>query len=222
MASQVFQIDDLHAPRGKAGENLGLARAGVAVDQDQVQAAGLVVEPRLHPPAIGLVAAAQHRRSPADPGEDGRHGIRPLAAAPAIDERPERGRLVGQGAFQVRGDVAGDIGRADAVGAKRRVLDIDRPDLGALFVAQHRQVDRARNMVLGIFAGAAHVDHRVERLQGGGVRGLEYVNARHVRPVWRPHSRQHLRRRARERYITGRGPSFQSAPESAECPKRCV
>ena len=59
-------------------------------------------------------------------------------------------------------DVAGDMGRADPPGPEARLLDVDRPDLGPLFVRQHRQIDRARRVIFGEFRRAANVDHRVE------------------------------------------------------------
>ena len=86
------------------------------------------------------------------------------------------------------GDVAGHMGRADAVGAQPRLLDIDRPHLGALGVIEHRQVDRSGQVILGEFAGAAHIDDLVEGRQGGGVGGFQDLKRLHVRSGFRRRS----------------------------------
>ena len=42
------------------------------------------------------------------------------------------------------------------------VLCIDRSDLGAFKIVQHRQVDRTGNMIQCEFCGASYIDDRVE------------------------------------------------------------
>ncbi len=155
---------------------------GGPVDQHHPQRQVGVVEARGHLAAIGPVAARQQRRAPAHLGEDRRHGVRALAAAPAVEQRREGSGQVDERRLQVARDIAGDVGGADLAGPEARLLDIDRAHLGALGVGQHRQVDRAGYMVLGEFAGAAHVDDRAETLQARGVRGFENVDAGHGRP----------------------------------------
>ncbi len=113
---QVFQVEGLQSPRGQPAQHLGLGRAGVAVDRHQPQVHGLVVEPRLHPPPIGAIAARQHRGAPADLAQDGGHGVGALAAAPTVDQGAEAPGLVGEGRLQMPGHVARHQGRADAAG----------------------------------------------------------------------------------------------------------
>ena len=79
-----------------APQNRGLARSGVAVQQQQPVRQITLVQGRVHPPPPRPVAANRHRHAPADLIEDGRHRARPLAAAPAIDQRPPRRRPLGQ------------------------------------------------------------------------------------------------------------------------------
>ena len=179
MLGQAFQVQGLEPARGQAAQHLGLGRSGVAVDQDEVELAVFVIELRLHLPAIGAVAAVQHGRPPAHLGQDGRHGVRALAAAPAVDQRPERTRLVRQGGFQVMGHVAGHQRRPDAARLEAGVLDIDGSDLRPLLIVEHRHVDRARDVVLGELGRAAHVDDHVEARQGGGVRRGDDLDVRH-------------------------------------------
>ena len=129
--------------------------------------------PPLHPAPVGLVAAGQHRRAPADLAEDGRHRTGALAAAPAVDQRAERPVHVLQRGLQVVRDVAGDDRRADLARREARDLHVERPHLGALLVGEHRQADRAGHMVLGELGGAAHIDDRVERTERLRVDGAD-------------------------------------------------
>ncbi len=178
---QALQVQGLHARARPAGQDLGLARPRAAVEQDELQRRRLVVEPRLHMPPIGAVAARQHRRPPADLRQDGGHGVGPLAAAPAVDQRPKVGRLVGERGLQVPGDVAGHQRRADAAGQEARLLDVDRAHPRPLGVVEHGQADGAGHVVLGELRGAAHVDDRVEGREGLGIDGADDLDVGHDR-----------------------------------------
>jgi hypothetical protein len=177
---QALEVDGLHAARGEPAEDVGLGRPGVAVEQDHLRLRTGLVEPRAHVGAVGLVAALEQRHRPADLGQHRGHGVRALAAAPAVDQRREVLGPLGQRALQVGGDVSGDMRRAEAPGEQPRLLDIDGPDLGALGVVQHRQVLGPGDMVLGELGRAAHVDDRVEALQRRRVDGVEMPDGDHT------------------------------------------
>ncbi len=148
MVGERLQVQRLHPARGEPAEDLGLARAGGALEQHEIERPVVVVEPLAHATAIRLVAAGEHRRAPTHLREDDGHGARALAASPAVDERRKPARLVGERRLEIAGDVAGDQRRPDAAGAKPRLLHVDGPDLRPFGVAQHRQADRAGHVIL--------------------------------------------------------------------------
>jgi hypothetical protein len=45
-------------------------------------------------------------------------------------------------------------------------LFVYRANLGALLIIQNRQADGARDMILGVFGGRAHVDDVIESMRG--------------------------------------------------------
>ena len=163
MRRQPFQIQALDAVIRQAGQHLGLAAAGQAVQQDQLQRRGRlpVMQGGGHRPAPGLIAALQPRNGPADLLHHRGHGGRALPPAPAIDQGLKPAVAVAQRPFQMRGDVARHQGRAQATGEEFRGLDVEGSHLGPLGVVQHRQVDRAGQVVLGELARTAHVDDGV-------------------------------------------------------------
>ena len=78
------------------------------------------------------------------------------------------------------GHVARDVGGADPARIELRGLDIDGPDFGPFGVAQHRQVDRAGDVILGELRGAAHVDDEIEAgagLRDPGIEGISLMAA---------------------------------------------
>ena len=60
------------------------------------------------------------------------------------------------------GGVAEHQRRAQLAGQERALLFIDGTDPRTLFVVQHRQADRAGDVILGIFRRAAHIDNGVK------------------------------------------------------------
>ncbi|MCY1545471.1 hypothetical protein D9M68_814160 [compost metagenome] len=80
----------------------------------------------------------------------------------------------------MRRDVARHQRGAHPRGLERRDLLVKRADHGPLFVAQHRRVDRARNMIVGEFERRTHIDDFIEIIplvecgeqvfQGGGAK----------------------------------------------------
>ncbi len=113
MPGASFEIDRLDAAPGQKPQDLRLSGPRAPVEQHHTAAEILVVEARLHAAAIRLVAARQHRRPPADLRQNRRHGPRALAAAPAVDQRPERAGLAGERAFEVACDISRDERGAD-------------------------------------------------------------------------------------------------------------
>ncbi len=76
------------APRAASDlQQAAFAAAGGAADDAIVESRRQFVELREHGAPIALIAALQRRRVPADFAQDERHGARPLAAAPAVDQR---------------------------------------------------------------------------------------------------------------------------------------
>ncbi|MNT71102.1 hypothetical protein D3C72_2095530 [compost metagenome] len=62
-------------------------------------------------------------------------------------------------------DVARDDGRAGTRGFEGRDLAIQGADLHAFFIAEHGRVDRAGDVVVGVFERRAHIDDLVEFIQ---------------------------------------------------------
>ena len=85
---------------------------------------------------------------------------------------------------QVARDVVADQGRADFFGIERRHLLVDRADLCALGVVQHRAVDRAGDVIVGEFAFRTDIDDGVVAVQlrgaDGGDGALGCVDASHA------------------------------------------
>lgn len=167
MHGQALEIEHLRAGPGQRTEQMRLAAAGAPRQHDVAQPRRQFVELIHHPAAIGLVAAVELPRAPADQVEPGRHRARALAAAPAVDQRAPVDRPVGEGGFQVRGDVARHPGRADPRRLVGRDLLVHGADDHALVVAQHGGVQRAGNMVLRVLERRAHVDDFVELVDAG-------------------------------------------------------
>jgi hypothetical protein len=71
-------------------------------------------------------------------------------------------RFIGKQNLDVACHVARDQFRADLLRLERRDLLVQRPDLGALDVVQHRRGDRAGDVILREFRGRACVDNGIE------------------------------------------------------------
>jgi len=157
-----LEIEDLHAEGGQMRQDLGLRGPGVSVDHHHGRPDRPVVELLHHEAAPALVAAFQHLDPPADLAEDHGEGVRPLPAAPAVDERAPAARTVGQNLLDVTRGIAGHQRRADLAGREGVDLLVDRSDPGALLIVEDGQVDRSGHAVLLPFGRRAHVDHIVE------------------------------------------------------------
>ena len=147
MPRQPFQINHLHAPRRQQGQNGGLGRPGIAI-QNHHRGRNRRVIQRLddqRPPR--LVAARNRIDPPANLRQDRRKRPRPLAAPPAIDQGPPAPRLVGQGPLQMQRRVPRHQRRPNLARRKGRDLLVNRPNLRPFRIAQNRQVDRPRNVI---------------------------------------------------------------------------
>ena len=69
-------------------------------------------------------------------------------------------RLGGTPVCEMHCDIGGNGGSTASPGGEA-VLRVQRAHLFAFRIAEHRQVDGARNMVLGEFGGRPHVNDRV-------------------------------------------------------------
>jgi hypothetical protein len=63
------------------------------------------------------------------------------------------------------GEVLGQQRRAELLGVERRDLLVERADLRALGVVEHRRRNRSGDMVLGEFGRRSDVDNAVELLE---------------------------------------------------------
>ena len=164
MMGQAFQIDHLFALGSERVQQGGLAGPRLAVDQHDVRGmAGLQRGDHLAPP--GAITALDQRRLPAHRSEHQSHGLRPHAAAPAIDQRFEVLGAVCQRRLQVPGDIARDQGRAHAPRLEGGDLGVVGADAGAFGVVQNGQVDGAGQVVLGKLGRGAHIDDDIEAFQ---------------------------------------------------------
>ena len=87
-----------------------------------------------------------------------------LPLRPAIHQRAPALRTAGEGGVEMVGDVARGQGGAQAGGLERR-LAVQRADPGAFLIAEHRRVQGAGDVVIGIFERRAHVDDVVEVIE---------------------------------------------------------
>jgi hypothetical protein len=94
-----------------------------------------------------------------------RHGAGALAAAPAVDERAPGLGLVLEELRDVLADVLRHQRGAELLRVERRDLLVQRSDLRALGVVEHRRGNGAGDVVLGVFGGRARVDNRVVLLE---------------------------------------------------------
>src|SRR5664279_2295631 len=61
------------------------------------------------------------------------------------------------------GNVLCDVGGTYFLGGEWRMLLVERADFDALFVVEHRAVDRAGDVVFGELVRGAHIDDVVEK-----------------------------------------------------------
>ena len=164
MRREILEVQHLLAESRERLQHARLGAAGGAAQHAQVERRAHLFEHLHHMAAIGLVAAGQLLRVPADLAHHGDHGAAAHAAAPAVDEgRPAFGHL-----RKLLLDVTRDIGRhqraADAPGLEGAVLHVERADAGTLLVVEHGRVDGAGDAVVRVFGRRAHVDQGIEAL----------------------------------------------------------
>ena len=161
MRRQPLEVQHLHAASPEDLQQRGLGGAGIAVEQHQRMRHPPLVERAIDQPAIALISALDILRAPADLAQHPGKRPRPLAAAPAIDQRPPAARLVLQHRLDMARGIVEHQRGTDLAGAERAVLLVEGADARALLVVEHGQVDRAGQVILGVFGGAAHVDHGI-------------------------------------------------------------
>ena len=163
MVRQPFQIEHLRALRFQSVKDRRFARPCIAVEQHETMRQSILIEHSNDLAAITAVATLQHIRAPANLRQDRRETARTLAPAPTIDQRLPATLFVSQLRLDVLRSVTRDDCSAKLAGEKRALLHVDRADLGTFFIAHHREVNRARHMILCELCGRAHVDHRIKR-----------------------------------------------------------
>ena len=87
MLRQHFQVENLLSVVGQRGEQAAFARAGGAADHAKRKALRQRLQFIQHVAPVGLVAAFQFVRRPADLRENDAHRAAALPAAPAVDQR---------------------------------------------------------------------------------------------------------------------------------------
>ena len=167
MVGQPLQINHLQAARRQFGQDIGLGGAGIAIQHHHRAWHCSVLQGRDHQRPPRLVAARNRINPPADLRQNGGERAGPLPAAPAIDQGPPAARLVGQRPFQMPRHIARHQRPADLAGGKGADLLVNRANPRPFGIIQHRQADRPRQMILGIFGRGAGVDDRIE---AGGIK----------------------------------------------------
>ncbi len=162
MVGQPLQIDHLHPARGEQPQHFGLGGAGIAIQHHDGCGNFGLVQGLHHQRPIGLVTARHHIDPPADLRKDRGEGIGPLPPAPAIDQRTPAAVLFGQRPLEMPRRIAGNQRRPQLARGEGADLLVDRAHPGALFVIQHRQADRAGQMILGPFRRRANIDDLVK------------------------------------------------------------
>ena len=159
---EVLQVEHLRPLCRERLEHARLRAAGRAAHDAQRQRRYDALDLGDHQVAEGLVAALELAGVPAHHAQPSGEGATALAAAPAVDEGAPVLGLVLQRGEHVARDVGGHQRTAEAAGVEGRLLLVHRADDDALVVVEHRQVDRAGNVVFGELGGRARVDDLVK------------------------------------------------------------
>ena len=162
MRGERLEIQTLAARAREGRQQAALAAAGRSVHDRKSYFQRYFFKLGDHPSAIGLVPALQRLSVPADLAQHVRHGAGALAAAPAVHQRPPVLALAPEQGFDVVRDVLRQQRGAELLGVELRDLLVQRADLRALVVVEHRRRDRARDMVGVEFRRRSAVDDAVE------------------------------------------------------------
>ena len=155
---QRFQVQHLCALRAKRLQQTRLARAGRAADDTVAVACCQLRQVGHQRGPKGLVAAIDQRDLEADLLEHQGQRAAALAAAPAVQQRLPFPGLVQHVPLDVFSDVLGHQRRAEFFGLELADLLVPGADDFSLLVVQAGPVQRAGQVVLGVFAFAARVD----------------------------------------------------------------
>src|SRR5205823_2505027 len=105
MRGELLQVECLFARALQVLEVAALAASRRAVDHDELEARGELLQFLHHPSPVSPVAALERLCVPADLAQDVRHRARALAAAPAVDERAPMAVLAAEQRLDVPRDV---------------------------------------------------------------------------------------------------------------------
>ncbi len=100
---------------------------------------------------ITAITALKKFSAPAYLAKDGRETARALTTTPAIDQGLPATVFITQFSLDMCRGIARNNRRPEFAGLERALLNVNRADFGALFVAHYGQVDRAGHMILGKF-----------------------------------------------------------------------
>jgi hypothetical protein len=167
VAGQFFQIQHLRTFFTQGLQQARLARSGRAADHPEVQPRDLRRQVGQQGRAKRLVATFEQMHPKADLAQDQRQRVAALAAAPAVDQGLPVLGFVQDLALDMGGNIAGDQGGTDLLRFERADLLVQGADAHALGVVQRRPVERAGQVVLGVFALAARIDDRAEAFEPG-------------------------------------------------------
>ena len=148
--------------RRKRGEEATLAAPGGAAHHLERETLRHAIELRDDLAAVRPVAAFEGRRVPADLAQHVGHRRGALPAAPAVNERTPAMPASTEMLVDVPRDVLRNERCADFFRVERGDLLVERADVGALGVVQHRAVHGWRHVAEREFGGRAHVDHLVK------------------------------------------------------------
>ena len=157
MTGNRLQVKDLGALRFERLQQACLATACRPRNDMEPQRRNQSLQARCDPLPIRFPAAGEHVDVEADRSKNVAPQARALAAAKAVN-KDVIGRLVsGHNGFDVTCDASQCVGGANNIGAVR-VATVQGADLGEFLLLDHRQIDRARHVIIRIFQRRSGVD----------------------------------------------------------------
>ena len=165
MPGERLEIEHLRPLSGEFLEQQALAAAGSSGHDPKTASGGPGRQIGDDLTSERPISALEHLHPPADAREDRGQRAGPVAPAPAVDQRLPVAGLVGERALQQVGDVARDQRGAGALGLEGAAVPVQGADVRTLRVVEHRQVDRAGQVVERELAGAAGVDDRAVAIE---------------------------------------------------------
>jgi len=162
VTGQSLQIDGLSSIARQRRQHAAFARTAGAAQHAQVQTAGKLLQIGEDLLAIRLVTVFQLMNRPADLSQYDRHGAGTLSTAPAVHQGTPGFWTILEKLFYMQRDIARHQHRPQSARCERRYLAIQGADSGSFFIAEHRTVDGARQVVIGELGRRADVDDLVK------------------------------------------------------------